>query len=115
MPGDGDDGAAVSFGRLQPLVEPADVRVAIGLESHCAGGGFDEAPLEIVVDVAAGSAVADASVGGDFCSTKPGPPRSAIRFSMACCTFSAFSRCCASNIAIRRSCRSLFIMPCNSR
>jgi len=45
MPGDGDDGASVSFCRLQPLVEPADVRVAIGLEPHGAGSGFDEAPL----------------------------------------------------------------------
>jgi len=65
MPGDGDNGASVSFSRLQPLVEPADVRVAIGLEPHGAGGGFYKSPFEIVVDVAAGSTMADAPTGCD--------------------------------------------------
>jgi len=65
MPGDGDNGASVSFSRLQPLVEPADVRVGIGLEPHGAGSGFYKSPFEIVVDVAAGSTMADAPTGCD--------------------------------------------------
>jgi hypothetical protein len=61
---DGDHGAAMSFAGREPLIEPFDMRTAISLDSQRAGGGLDESPLEILVDVAAGSPVPDASAAG---------------------------------------------------
>jgi hypothetical protein len=62
MAGDGDDGAAMSFAGGEPLIQAFNMGAAIGLEPNGAGGGFDESPLQIVVDVAAGASMAD--VGG---------------------------------------------------
>src|SRR5579871_563550 len=63
--GDGDDGAAVSLPRSEAVVELPDMAVAMSLESDRTRRGFDEAPLEILVDVAAGATVPDASSAGD--------------------------------------------------
>ena len=65
MAGDGDDGAAVAFAGSEPLIETFDMGAAIGLEPHGAGCGLDKAPLEILVDVAAGCSVPDAPAAGD--------------------------------------------------
>lgn len=65
MPGNGNDGAAMSLARRESMVEQSDMALAIGLEPDRAGGGFDEAPFQIVVDVAAGPSMPDAPSAGD--------------------------------------------------
>ena len=63
--GDRDDGAAVAFAGSETLIQAFNMRSAIGLEPHGTGGGFDESPLQIVVDVAACASVPDAPAAGD--------------------------------------------------
>lgn len=64
MPRDGDDGAAMAFSRREAVIEKIDVSAPIRLDPHGAGGGLDEAPFQIVVDIAAGAAMPDAASAG---------------------------------------------------
>ena len=59
MAGDGDDGASVALAGSEASIQQADVAFAVGAQMRGAGGGFDEGPLEVAVDVAAGSTVPD--------------------------------------------------------
>ncbi len=48
---DSYDGTAVPFIWIEPVIEKADMLLAVGLYAHGAVGRFDKGPLEIVVDV----------------------------------------------------------------
>lgn len=61
----GHDGAAMSLARRESMVEHSDMALAIGLQPDRASSGLDEAPLEVVVDVAAGASMPDTSTAGD--------------------------------------------------
>lgn len=65
VPGDGDYGSPVSLAGSESSIEQADVAFAIGAQMRRAGGGLDERPLEIAVDVATGAAVTDMAARGD--------------------------------------------------
>jgi len=65
VPGDGDDGSPMSLAGSESSIEQADVAFAIGAQMRRAGGGFDECPLEIAVDVVAGAAVTGMAARGD--------------------------------------------------
>lgn len=65
MPRNGDCGATVSFGRKEPLIKQTDMLLAAGFHANSDVGGLDKRPLEIVVDVAAGAAVANMAAAGD--------------------------------------------------
>jgi hypothetical protein len=57
MARNGNDGASMAFVWIEPLIEQADVILAVSLDANGAVGGFYEGPFEIVVDVAAGAAM----------------------------------------------------------
>jgi hypothetical protein len=62
---DGYDGTTAHFGWMKPFIEQPDMALKVGLDADGAVGRFDKAPLEIVVDVAASPAMADATSAGD--------------------------------------------------
>ena len=71
VPRHSDDGPAMSLAGCKPLIETFDVCAAIRLEPYGAGGRFDQSPLEIVVDVATGASVPDASAARDDAGHEP--------------------------------------------
>ena len=79
MAGDGHSGAAMPLARSKPVVELSDMAVAVVLQAHGAGRGLDEAPLEILVDVAADAAMPDASSAGDDARHEPGVAGQVLR------------------------------------
>ena len=58
---DRNHGATVAFVWVEPLMERSDTVLAVSLDAHGAVDGFDKGSLEIAVDVAASSALADAA------------------------------------------------------
>ena len=71
MASHGNDGASMAFVWIEPPIEQADVVLAVSLDANGAVGRFDEGPFEIVVDVAAGAAVANVAAAGDDARNKP--------------------------------------------
>jgi hypothetical protein len=65
MAGDGDDGSSVALAGSEASIEQADVAFTVGAQMRRTGSGLDEGPLQIAVDVAAGSTVPDMTSRGD--------------------------------------------------
>jgi hypothetical protein len=66
MAGDSNGGAAVPLVWIEPVIEQADMLIAMRLQPNGAVGRLDKSPLKIVVDVAAGASMTDmASAGND--------------------------------------------------
>jgi hypothetical protein len=65
MADDGNNSASMAVVWIEPLIEQADVVLVVCLDANGAVGGFDKGNFEIVVDVAAGAAVANVAAAGD--------------------------------------------------
>lgn len=67
---DSNDGASVTFVWIEPLIEQADVILAMSLDANGAVASFNDGPLEIVVDVAACASMANVATAGDDARNK---------------------------------------------
>lgn len=72
MAGDCDDGAAVTLAWSEAMVKEIDMGATVCLDPNGTGGGLNESPLQILIDVAAGASVPDASAAGDDARDEPG-------------------------------------------
>ena len=71
MAGNGNNGAAVPTLGKEPLIEAADVGVAMGLKSHRAIGRFDKSPFQILIDETRDAAESRVPAAGKHPRHKP--------------------------------------------